>query len=84
MAAFRRRAGADAGHLQGHFQRGGGGCHHPYRTAADMGGQLGFQLTGFGTGGDPAGTQHLADGGDGGFVDVRAGEGQEIHFSLSA
>ncbi len=80
-------AGTDTGDAQRDLHGAGAGIEGTYRTAAEVFGQLGFQCGHFRAAGDPAGAQHFADGGDGGFVDAGFGERQEgqvgAHISLS-
>ena len=69
----------DAGDAQGDFQRGGGGTHHPNRTAADIVRQRGFEFARLRPGGEPARTQDFGHGGDGFLVQGGAGKRQKFH-----
>jgi hypothetical protein len=67
----------DAGDAQGDLHGAGAGIEGAYRAAAEVLGQQGLEGLVLRPAGDPAGAQHLADGGDGFFVDGRPGKGQE-------
>ena len=68
-------AGADARNAQGDFHGAGAGVEGTHRAPAEIGRELFFEFRDFGAAGDPAGAQHVADGGNGGFVDEGFGEG---------
>ena len=76
--ALRRRdhlvAGTDAAKLQRDLDRGGGGRQHAGRAAAAKGGQRGLELPDPRAARELPRAQHVADAGDGGLVEDRAGE----------
>src|SRR5262249_13438622 len=57
---------------------------HSHRAVAEVRRECAFELGHLRSGGEPAGTQHADHGGDGGFVQVGACEGQEIRHDCSA
>ena len=68
---------ADAGQLQRDLERDRPRVEGAYRTAAEQRRKRRFEGLRLRAGGQPAGTQDVADGGDGFLVDTRASEGQE-------
>ncbi len=74
--------GTDAGDAQRDFHGAGAGIEGAHRAAAKIGRQLRLEGLHLRPAGDPAGTQHVGDGGDGRLVDGRFGEGQEGQRSV--
>ena len=67
----------DARDAQRNLHRAGAGIEGAHRTPAEIGGKLFLEFLYFGTAGDPTGAQHIADRGDGCFVDGGSGKRKE-------
>ena len=71
--------GAYARDAQRDLHRAGAGIEGAHRTPAEIGGKLFLEFLHLGAAGDPAGAQHVADRGDGGFVYRGFGKGKESY-----
>ena len=71
-------ARADTRDAQSNFHGASAGVESAYRTSAKIVGKHIFKFLNLGAGGNPAGTQYLCNGGDGGFVYGWTGERKKI------